>query len=69
MSARDMNHLQNMTDDSLVAYYESIRRQVAADQQLGARYRLAGGTVKEYAERLKDEIRRRRLAVNPIDWP
>lgn len=48
--------LGNMTDESLLAYYESVRRQVAADSQLGDRYRLAGGTVKEYAERLKDEI-------------
>lgn len=63
-----MNNLQNMTDESLLAYYESIRRQVAADQQLGARYRLVGGTVKQYAEHLKDEIRRRQLTFKPIEW-
>lgn len=63
-----MTDLQNMTDESLLAYYESIRRQVAADHQLGARYRLVGGTVKQYADHLKDEIRRRQLAFKPIDW-
>lgn len=61
--------LGNMTDESLLAYYESVRRQVAADSQLGDRYRLAGGTVKEYAERLKDEMRRRQIRFTPIDWP
>jgi hypothetical protein len=59
----------NMTDESLLAYYESIRRQVAADRQLGGRYRLAGGTVREYADSLRDEIGRRQIAVRPIDWP
>jgi hypothetical protein len=58
-----------MTDESLLAYYESVRRQVAADSQLEDRYRLAGGTVKEYAERLKDEMRRRQIRFTPIDWP
>jgi hypothetical protein len=52
----------------LLAYYESIRRQVAADRQLGARYRLVGGTVKQYAEHLRREIRRRQLALKPIEW-
>ena len=61
--------LGSMTDESLLAYYESVRRQVAADSQLGDRYRLAGGTVKEYAERLKDEMRRRQIRFTPIDWP
>ena len=64
-----MNNLQNMTDESLLAFYESVRRQVTADQQLGTRYRLVGGTAKQYADHLKDEIRRRELAFKPIDWP
>ena len=63
-----MNNLQNMTDESLLAYYESIRRQVAADHQLGARHRLIGGTVMQFADHLKDEISRRQLAFTPIEW-
>jgi hypothetical protein len=62
-----MNNLFNLTDESLVAYYESVRRQVAADGKLGGR-RLAGAT-KEYANRLKSEMDRRRLHFQPIDWP
>jgi hypothetical protein len=63
-----VTNLENMTDESLLAYYESIRRQVAADHKLGARFRLVGGTVKQYADHLKDEIRRRQLAFKPIEW-
>ena len=62
-------NLTNASDDSLLAYYESIRRQVAADLQQGSRYRLVGANVKEYAERLKDEITRRQLSFKPIVWP
>jgi hypothetical protein len=48
-----MNNFRNMTDESLLAYYESVRRQVAADHQLGAQQRLIGGTVRQYAESLR----------------
>jgi hypothetical protein len=61
--------LHDMTDQSLLAYYESVRRQVAADAELGGRYRLVGGTVKEYADGLRDEMRRRQITFKPIDWP
>jgi hypothetical protein len=61
--------LLDLTDESLLAYYESVRRQVAADDRLGGRHRLAGARVRQYADRLKDELDRRRLHVKPIDWP
>jgi len=63
-----MNNLFDLTDDSLLAFYESVRRQVVADDKLGGR-RLAGATVKEYENRLKTEMDRRRLHFKPIDWP
>ena len=56
------------SDDCLLHYYESIRRQVMADKQSGGRYRLAGANVRAYADRLKDEIDRRQLRFRPIDW-
>ena len=59
----------NISDESLLAYYESVRRQVAADTSFGGRRRLAGTAVKEYAERLTVEMDRRRLAFKPIIWP
>ena len=59
----------NSTDESLLAYYESVRRQVCAGNRLGGRYRLIGTRVKQYADALKAEIDRRQLRVQPIDWP
>jgi hypothetical protein len=58
----------NCSDETLLHYYESIRRQVRADKQSGGRYRLAGANVKAYADRLTDEIDRRQLRFRPIDW-
>ena len=58
----------NCSDECLLHYYESIRRQVMADKQSGGRYRLAGANVRAYADRLKDEIDRRQLRFRPIDW-
>jgi hypothetical protein len=56
-------------DESLLAFYENIRQQVQADQQLGGRYRFAGDGVKQYADRLREEMDRRRLRYSRIDWP
>jgi hypothetical protein len=39
-----------------------------ADGRIGHR-RLVGATVKEYADRLKAEMVRRRLEFTPIVWP
>jgi hypothetical protein len=56
-------------DESLLAFYESVRRQVHSDIRSGGRYRFAGDGVRQYAEKLRAEIERRRLGVTPIDWP
>ena len=34
-----------------------------------SRYRFAGEGVKAYADKLRDEMDRRRLRFTPIDWP
>jgi hypothetical protein len=60
--------LLSLTDESLIAYYESNRRQAMADGRIGHR-RLVGVTVKDYADRLKSEMVRRRLEFTPIVWP
>ena len=56
-------------DHTLLQYYESVRRQVEADKWLGGRYRFLGDPAKQYAERLREELERRRLRFTPIDWP
>ncbi len=60
--------IENLADDSILRYYENIREQVRADQISGGRHRFIGETVKKYAERLREEIDRRRLDCRPIDW-
>ena len=55
-------------DDSLLVFYESVRRQVEADTNSGGRYRFVGEPVRQYAERLREEMDRRRLKFTPIDW-
>jgi hypothetical protein len=54
-------------DESLVAFYENVRRQVELDKRAGGKYRLAGDGVRQYADKLREEIDRRRQ-VEPIDW-
>ena len=60
---------ENTKDETLAVYYESVRQQVVADIRAGGRYRLIGDSVKQYAEKLREEMERRRLQFTPIDWP
>jgi hypothetical protein len=55
-------------DERLLAFYENVRGQVQLDMRSGGRYRFAGDGVKQYAEKLREEIERRRLRFTPIDW-
>jgi hypothetical protein len=55
-------------DERLLTFYENVRKQVELDKQSGGRYRLAGEGVKQYAERLREEMDRRRLSYRAIDW-
>ena len=60
-----MNYSQ-MKDERLLAFYENVRRQVAMDA--GSRYRFAGDGVRAYADKLREEMERRRMRFTPIDW-
>jgi hypothetical protein len=62
-------NFSHTNDERLLAFYENIRRQVDLDARAGGRYRLAGVGVKQYADRLREEIDRRQLRFIPIDWP
>jgi hypothetical protein len=61
-----MNYPQ-MKDERLLAFYGNVRQQVALDA--GSRYRFAGDGVRAYADKLREEMDRRRLRFTPIDWP
>jgi hypothetical protein len=60
-------NFSNTKDESLIAYYENVRGQVQADMQAGG-YRFMGESVKQYADRIREETVRRRLRFTPIDW-
>ena len=61
-----MNFSQ-MKDERLLAFYEDVRQQVILDGN--SRYRFAGDGVRAYADKLREEMERRRLGFTPIDWP
>ena len=61
MSASDLS------DESLLRYYNSIRKQVEADRD--SKHKLVGSdAIKEYAESLRIELHKRRLPYTAIDW-
>ena len=61
MSASDLS------DESLLRYYDAIRKQVEADRD--SKHKLVGGdAIKEYAESLRLELHKRRLPYTAIDW-
>jgi hypothetical protein len=55
-------------DERLLTFYDNVRSQVEMDRRAGCRYRFAGDGVRQYAEKLREEIERRRLQFTPIDW-
>jgi hypothetical protein len=55
-------------DETLIAFYESVRRQVEADKQSGGRSRLVGASTRQYADTVREEMDRRRMNFTPIDW-
>jgi hypothetical protein len=59
----------NSKDERLLHLYESVRQQVELDNLAGGRYQFAGESAKEYAERIRDEMDRRKLNFSPIEWP
>jgi hypothetical protein len=63
-----MNELSKSKDESLLSFYEGVRQQVDADVKSCGRYRFMGESVKQYADRLSEEMERRRLQFTPIDW-
>jgi len=63
-----MDDLSKSKDESLLVFYENVRRQVDADIKSGGRYRFIGESVKQYADRISEEMDRRRLRFTPIDW-
>ena len=60
--------LEKLSDESVERYYESIRQQAEADRAHKHHF-TASPTVRERAEKLREEMVRRRLQHSPINWP
>jgi hypothetical protein len=60
--------IENLPDETLTRYYENIRQQAEADRAHKHHF-TAGPAVREYADRLSDELIKRRLQCLPIRWP
>jgi hypothetical protein len=58
----------NATNETLIAFYESVRRQVQADAHSNGRRRLVGVSTKQYAGTVREEMDRRRMTFTPVDW-
>jgi hypothetical protein len=60
--------VEHMPDQRLAHFYENIRQQVEADR--ASKHQLmANPTVRQYADKLRSEMIKRRLQHSPIDWP
>lgn len=60
--------IADLSDESLLRFYENIRIQAAADRAAGGRYHLLGDTARHRADVLREEMDRRRLRADRIDW-
>jgi hypothetical protein len=60
--------IQNLSDESIRRLYDNIQEQVALDVRSGSRHRFMGETARQQAERLREEMDRRRLQFKRIDW-
>jgi hypothetical protein len=56
-----------MSDEGLVRFHDNIRQQVELDRPHKRKF--VGSNVREYADRLRQEMVKRRLQCSPIDWP
>ena len=60
--------VEHMPDERLAHFYENIRQQVQADRASKHHF-TANPTVRQYADRLRSEMIKRRLKHSPIEWP
>jgi len=59
---------EKLSDESVTRYFESIRQQAEADRSNKYHF-TSSPSVRERAEKLRDEMIRRKLQHSPIRWP
>lgn len=57
----------NLKDESVLLFYDNIRKQVDAERRLTRKF-MTGISVKQHAADLREELIRRRLQHTPIQW-
>jgi hypothetical protein len=60
--------IADLTDQSILHFYDDIRNQVDAERGLPHKL-MTGDAVKQRATALREQITRRRLQCAPIEWP
>ena len=60
--------LEKISDESVLRYYESIRKQADLDRAYNHHF-TKSPTVRQRAEQLRDELIRRKLQHSAINWP
>jgi hypothetical protein len=68
MGVISVNDIRFLSDESLHTLYGCIREQVALDIRSGSQHRFMGETAKQQAQRLGEEMDRRRLRFELIEW-
>ncbi len=59
---------ERLSDESVSRFYESIRQQAEADRKHKHRF-TDSSSVRERADKLRQEMIKRRLQHSPISWP
>ena len=59
--------IEHLKDETVLRFYENVRTQVEAERRLPHKF-MTGDSVKQYAATLREELTRRRLQHNPIEW-
>jgi hypothetical protein len=59
--------IEHLKDESVLRFYENVRAQVEAERLLSHKF-MTGDSVKQYAATLREELTRRRVQYNPIEW-
>ena len=59
---------ERISDESVTRYYDAIRQQAEADRRHNEHFS-ASPSIRERAEKLRQEMIKRRLQHSPISWP
>lgn len=59
--------IEHLKDETILRFYENIRTGVEAERRLRHKF-MSGNSIRQYAASLREELIRRRLQHDPIEW-